>query len=49
MSKVIIGMTISLDGFARESDPSVSQVKTDSTAWKDTAIGQEMISILGQW
>jgi dihydrofolate reductase len=47
VNKVIIGMTISLDGFVHESDPSVIQDKTDSTAWQDTAIGQEMIRITG--
>lgn len=47
MNKVIIGMTISLDGFAHDSEGSVRQDRTDVTAWRDTAIGQEMIRTTG--
>jgi dihydrofolate reductase len=47
MSKVIAGITISLDGFVDDGKGNVSQDRADFTEWRHTAIGQEMIRRTG--
>jgi dihydrofolate reductase len=47
MSQVIVGITISLDGFVDDGKGSVNQDRADPTEWRDTAIGQEMIRRTG--
>ena len=47
MSKVIIGMTISLDGFVNDSKGSVRGLYSDLAEWRNGAVGQETISRTG--
>ena len=47
MTKVIAGMTVSLDGFVNDGSESVSHTSPDAEKWQDSAIGQEMIATTG--
>jgi dihydrofolate reductase len=47
MAKVILGMTISLDGFVNDRDGSVQALYSDLTAWRETEPGKESIENTG--
>jgi dihydrofolate reductase len=47
MSKVIAGMTVSLDGFVNDSRGSISGLYPDLGAWLQSAVGQEAIATTG--
>jgi dihydrofolate reductase len=47
MSKVIAGMTISLDGFVNDHRGSVSSLYPDLAEWLQSAVGQETIATTG--
>jgi hypothetical protein len=43
MGKVILGMTMSLDGFINDSNGSVQALYSDLTEWRETEPGKESI------
>ena len=47
MGKVILGMTISLDGFINDRHGSVEALYPDLTAWRETELGRESIQNTG--
>lgn len=47
MSKVIAGMTVSLDGFVNDSKGSISGLYPDIEEWLQSAVGQETITTTG--
>jgi dihydrofolate reductase len=47
MAKVILGMTISLDGFVNDRSGSVQALYSDLTAWRETELGKESIQKTG--
>jgi dihydrofolate reductase len=47
MSRVIAGMTISLDGFVNDRRGSVSGLYPDLAEWQHSAVGQESIRTTG--
>jgi len=47
MSKVILGMTMSLDGFINDRNGSVEALYPDLAAWRDTELGRESIQNTG--
>lgn len=47
MGKVIIGMTISLDGFVNDSSGSVGSLYPDLAEWRNSEMGQEAIKNTG--
>ena len=47
MAKVILGMTISLDGFINDRNGSVADLYPDLAAWRETQPGKESIQNTG--
>jgi dihydrofolate reductase len=47
MGKVILGMTMSIDGFINDRDGSVDALYPDLAAWRDTQPGKESIQNTG--
>ena len=47
MSKVVLGMTISLDGFVNDRNGSVDALYTDLADWRETELGKESIQNTG--
>ena len=47
MSKVVLGMTMSLDGFINDRNGSVQALYPDLTAWRETELGKESIQNTG--
>src|SRR5687768_319085 len=47
MAKVILGMTVSLDGFINDRDSSVAALYPDLEAWRETEPGKESIQNTG--
>ena len=47
MGKVILGMTMSLDGFINDSNGSVAALYPDLTTWRETEPGKESIQNTG--
>jgi dihydrofolate reductase len=47
MAKVILGMTISLDGFINDRNGSVAALYPDLDAWRETEAGKESIQNTG--
>jgi dihydrofolate reductase len=47
MAKVILGTTMSLDGFINDSNGSVEALYPDLTVWRETEIGKESIHNTG--
>ncbi|HET6597354.1 MAG TPA: dihydrofolate reductase family protein [Anaerolineales bacterium] len=47
MGKVIVGSTISLDGYINDHDGSVETLYSDLAAWRETDLGQESIRTTG--
>jgi dihydrofolate reductase len=47
MSKVVLGMTMSLDGFVNDENGSVAALYTDLVDWRDTELGKESIRNTG--
>ena len=47
MGKVILGMTISLDGFVNDRNGSVQALYPDLTDWRETELGKESIQNTG--
>lgn len=47
MSKVVLGMTISLDGFINDRSGSVQTLYPDLAAWRETEPGRESIQNTG--
>jgi dihydrofolate reductase len=47
MAKVILGMTISLDGFVNDRNGSVQALYSDLIAWRETELGKESIQKTG--
>jgi dihydrofolate reductase len=47
MTKVVLGMTISLDGFINDRDGSVSALYPDLADWRETEPGRESIQNTG--
>lgn len=47
MGKVILGMTMSLDGFINDRNGSVESLYPDLTAWRETEPGRESIRNTG--
>jgi dihydrofolate reductase len=47
MGKIILGMTMSLDGFINDSNGSVGLLYPDLTDWRDTQLGKESIQNTG--
>jgi dihydrofolate reductase len=47
MGKVVLGMTMSLDGFINDRNGSVEALYPDLAAWRDTESGRESISNTG--
>ena len=47
MGKVIVGMTMSLDGFINDRDGSVAALYSDLDAWRETNLGKESIESTG--
>jgi dihydrofolate reductase len=47
MSKVVLGMTISLDGFVNDRSGSVAALYTDLADWRETDLGKESIQNTG--
>ena len=47
MGKVILGMTMSLDGFINDRNSSVAALYPDLDAWRDTQPGKESIQNTG--
>ena len=47
MGKVILGMTMSLDGFINDRRGSVAALYSDLTAWRETELGRESIQNTG--
>ena len=47
MGKVILGMTMSLDGFINDRNGSVEALYSDLTAWRETEPGRESIQNTG--
>ena len=47
MTKVILGMTMSLDGFINDRDGSVAALYPDLAAWRETQAGKESIQNTG--
>lgn len=47
MGKVILGMTISLDGFINDRNGSVADLYPDLAAWRETQPGKESIQNTG--
>ena len=47
MVQVILGFTISLDGFVTDSSGSVDSLYTDLVDWRETELGKESIQNTG--
>jgi len=47
MGKVVLGMTMSLDGFINDRHGSVETLYPDLTAWRETELGKESIQNTG--
>ena len=47
MGKVVVGMTISLDGFVEDRDGSVARLYADLADWPETESGKESIARTG--
>jgi dihydrofolate reductase len=47
MGKVVLGMTMSLDGFINDRNGSVEALYSDLTAWRETELGRESIQNTG--
>lgn len=47
MGKVVLGMTISLDGFVNDRNGSVQALYPDLTDWRETELGKESIQNTG--
>ena len=47
MGKVVLGMTMSLDGFINDRNGSVEALYPDLAAWRDTELGRESIRNAG--
>jgi dihydrofolate reductase len=47
MSRVILGMTISLDGFVNDRNGSVAALYPDLADWRETELGKESIENTG--
>lgn len=47
MGKVILGMTMSLDGFVNDRNGSVQALYPDLTDWRETELGKESIQNTG--
>ena len=47
MGKVVLGMTISLDGFVNDRNGSVAALYPDLEAWRETGAGKESIQNTG--
>ena len=47
MGKVILGMTMSIDGFVNDRNGSVAALYPDLTAWRETPPGKESIQNTG--
>ena len=47
MAKVILGMTMSLDGFINDRNGSVADLYPDLDAWRETQPGKESIQNTG--
>ena len=47
MAKVILGMTMSLDGFINDRSGSVDALYSDLIAWRETEAGKESIQNTG--
>jgi len=47
MGKVILGMTVSLDGFINDRNGSVAALYPDLAAWRETELGRESIRDTG--
>ena len=47
MAKVILGMTLSLDGFINDRNGSVTALYPDLTDWRETELGKESIQNTG--
>ena len=47
MAKVVLGMTVSLDGFINDRDGSVADLYPDLVAWRETEPGKESIQSTG--
>lgn len=47
MGKVVLGMTMSLDGFINDANGSVAALYPDLAAWRETELGRESIRDTG--
>jgi dihydrofolate reductase len=47
MGKVVLGMTMSLDGFINDRNGSVDALYPDLAAWRETQLGRESIRNTG--
>ena len=47
MNKVILGFTMSLDGFISDKNGSIEALYSDPVAWRETEIGKESIQNTG--
>lgn len=47
MGKIILGMTISLDGFVNDRNGSVEALYADLATWRETELGKESIQNTG--
>jgi dihydrofolate reductase len=47
MAKVVLGMTVSLDGFVNDRNGSVAALYPDLTDWRETELGKESIQNTG--
>jgi len=47
MEKVVLGMTMSLDGFINDRNGSVNALYPDLTAWRETESGKESMQSTG--
>ncbi len=47
MTKVVLGMTMSLDGFINDRNGSVERLYPDLSHWRDTELGKESIQNTG--
>src|SRR5512139_3851183 len=47
MGKVILGMTLSLDGFVNDVNGSVEKLYPDLSTWRETELGKESIRNTG--
>jgi hypothetical protein len=49
MGKVVLGMTISLDGFVNDRNGSVQALYSDLADWRETELGRNRYKIPALW